>query len=179
VGGKYPSPPPAISPLSNKTTPLPQPDLISFTADPADTTSSVSYSVLHLLANTRIRETLPTTILDDGPIGPAYWVAGRGDDNSYVVKAAVYNSTDGADVPFKVSFEGLGGKHKRSGDKHDEGLARATLTILSAEGPWAHNAPGKKEVVKTTVKHIKADRDGMFGFHLPDLSVALLVAEGD
>ena len=41
-------------------------------ADPADTTWSVFYSVLHLLANTRIRETLPTAILDDGAIGPTY-----------------------------------------------------------------------------------------------------------
>ena len=103
-------------------------------------------------------------------------MAGRGDGNSHIAKAAVYNSTDGADVPFKVSFEGLGGKHKRV-DGGDKGLAKATLTILSADGPWAHNAPGKKDVVRKTVKDIKADRGRLFGLHLPDLSVALLVAE--
>lgn len=137
----------------------------------------MSYHVLHLLANTRIRETLSAKITDDSAIGPAYWVAGRGDHDTYILKAAVYNSTGGADVPLKVSFEGLGGKGKR-GDNHNEGLAKATLTILSADGPWAHNTPERKDAVKTTVKHIKADRDGVFGFHLPDLSVALLVAEG-
>ena len=106
--------------------------------------------------------------------GPAYWVAGRGRgggaDGSRILKAAVYNSTGGADVPVRVDFEG--GKGKKG--------ARAQLTVLTApDGPWAHNTPENKGAVKTTVTSLKAGRGGVFEFSLPDLSVAVLVTEGE
>ncbi|KAK4156064.1 glycoside hydrolase superfamily [Chaetomidium leptoderma] len=137
------------------------PDLISFTADPADTTPSVSYPIIKLFSETRIKETLPATA-EGSDFGPAYWVAGRG-DSSYILKAAVYNST--ADVPFSVSFEGL------------EAGAMAHLTVLSADSPWAHNTPEHKEGVRTTVTHLTAGEGGVIEFSLPDLSVAVLVAD--
>jgi alpha-N-arabinofuranosidase len=151
-----------LTPLSS-----PQPDLISFTANPADTTPSVSYPIIQLLAAHRITHTLPVTSTDS--FGPAYWVAGRGSsEGSHILKAAVYNST--GDVPVSVSFEGGNGK---KGD-------RAQLTVLTApDGPWAHNTPENKGAVKTTVTTLKAGRGGVFEFSLPDLSVAVLVTEGD
>ncbi|KAK3300455.1 glycoside hydrolase superfamily [Chaetomium fimeti] len=150
------------------------PDLISFTADPADTTPSASYPIIQLLAAHRITHTLPvtatTTSNSTASFGPAYWVAGRGAaEGSHIFKAAVYNSTGGADVPVSVKFEG--GSDKKG--------ARAQLTVLTAPGgPWAHNTPENKEAVKTTVTTVKAGRGGVFEFSLPDLSVAVLVTEG-
>lgn len=178
MGCKHPLIPPPSSAFYVKhhpNTPSPtQPDLISFTANPADTTPSVSYPIIQLLASHRITHTLPVTSSDG--FGPAYWVAGRGGgsggaDGSHILKAAVYNSTGGADVPVRVDF-GAGGKGGKKGD-------RAQLTVLTAPGgPWAHNTPENKGAVKTTVTHLKAGRGGVFEFSLPDLSVAVLVTEG-
>jgi alpha-N-arabinofuranosidase len=136
------------------------PDLIAFTADPADTTVSTSYPVIQLLSGTRITHTLPAKTVE-GDFGPAYWVAGR-DDSAYILKAAVYNST--GDVPFSVGFEGL-----KPG-------APAQLTVLTAPA-LAQNTPQHKEEVTTKVEHLTAGADGSIKFSLPNLSVAVLRAK--
>lgn len=125
----------------------------------------MSYPIIELLSNTRITHNLPATAAAGTNFGPAYWVAGRNDQTkSFVLKAAVYNST--ADVPFSVRFDGL-----KAG-------ARAQLTVLTApEGGFAHNTPQHKDAVKKTVSEVKADQEGVVAFSLPDLSVAVLEAK--
>ncbi|KAH6621691.1 glycoside hydrolase family 51 protein [Chaetomium sp. MPI-SDFR-AT-0129] len=141
------------------------PDLISFSANPADTTLSVSYPIIKLFSSTRITHTLPTTSKEKPNFGPLYYAAGRGADSSYILKAAVYNSTNSEDVPVNVHFDGL---------KHG---AKATLTVLTApDGGWAKNTPGHGGAVKETVKHLTVGKGGHVEFSLPDLSVAVLVA---
>ncbi|KAL2145930.1 hypothetical protein VTI28DRAFT_5804 [Corynascus sepedonium] len=157
------------------------PDLISYSADPADTTVSVSYPIIQLFSEHRITHTLPG-VSSDG-FGPLYWAAGRGSasgghghqpgkgpsakDDTYILKAAVYNSTASEDVPVNVRFEGL-----REGSP-------ATLTVLTApEGPWAKNTPDHKDAVKKTTTRLRAGKGGEIEFSLPDLSVAVLVAGG-
>ncbi|SPQ21402.1 d7654c19-7073-4ed9-a2be-fd1299e158c5 [Thermothielavioides terrestris] len=143
------------------------PDLISFTADPADTTVSVSYPILSLFAKHPLTHTLPATAANGTSFGPAYWVAGRNDaKRTFLLKAAVYNSTGGAEVPFRVGFDGL-----------SRG-APATLTVLTAPGgPFAHNTPANKNAVKTAVTQLRAGEGGVLEFSLPDLSVAVLEAK--
>jgi alpha-N-arabinofuranosidase len=68
-------------------------------------------------------------------------------------------------VPFRVQFDGL-----KAG-------AKAQLTVLSADSPWAHNTPAHKDAVITTTKTLRACSKGTFEFKLPNLSVAVLVAE--
>lgn len=145
------------------------PDLISFTADQTQTVLSGSYEVLRLFGNSAFTSTLPVTTTevddedeDESAFGPAYWVAGEDNATStYYVKAAVYNST--ADVPFSVTFEGVGGG------------ASATLTVLTAPDGYSHNDVGS-EVVATATSTLTAGADGAFSFSLPNLSVALLAA---
>ena len=89
--------------------------------------------------------------------------------NSYILKAAVFdrqNPTTPADVPFTVIFEGV------------EAGASATLTVLTATSPEAMNMPGGKQVIRRNVSTLTAGNDGGFSFELPELSVALLEAEG-
>jgi alpha-L-arabinofuranosidase len=140
------------------------PDLISFTADPAQTVLSTSYEVLKLFGTNTFTSTLPAEETSGGSgFGPAYWVAGTDNTTStYYLKAAVYNST--ADVDFDVSFEGLGG-----------GGGSATLTVLTAPDGYSHNDIGS-EVVTTTTSTL-SPVDGVFSFSLPELSVAVLAAK--
>ena len=108
-------------------------------------------------------QTLPTT--DDTGFGPLYYVAGMDEKaNSHIFKAAVYNSTNGADVPVSLAFEGL-----------DAGT-QAELTILTGpENPYGYNDPFTQvNVVKTSQQTVTADSDGIFTFSLPNLSVAVL-----
>jgi len=141
------------------------PDMISFTADPSQTFGGTSYDVQKLLGAYPFTSTVPATATD-GDFGPAYWVAGV--DNSttstatYYLKAAVYNSTEAVD--FSVTFEGASGQ------------TEATLTVLTAPEPYSHN---EYEVVatETTTTTLTADAGGAFSFSLPELSVAVLVAE--
>lgn len=136
------------------------PDLISFTADQTQTVLSTSYQVLKLFGNTAFTSTLPATTTDG--FGPAYWVAGEDNATStYYVRAAVYNAT--ADVPFNVSFDGVG-----SGSS-------ATLTVLTAPDAYSFNSIGSVEAV-TTTSTLTADSTGAFSFSLPNLSVGLLAA---
>ncbi|KAF2103488.1 putative vacuolar segregation protein [Rhizodiscina lignyota] len=142
------------------------PDLISYTADPAQDVKSTSYHMIQLLSSHRIAETLPAT--SDSGYGPVYWVAGKNDD-SHIFKGAVYNSTEAynssAPVPVSVSFSGVSAG------------ASGALTVLTAPAPYTHNDIGVN-VVKTTTTHVSAGKDGAFSFHLPDYSVAVLEVRG-
>lgn len=134
--------------------------MIQFAADPALTTLSTSWFVWELFAGHLLTHTLPATADFD----PLYYVAGRNaETGGHVFKAAVYNSTDGADVPVALRFDGL-----RPG-------AKAELTLLTGpENVYEHNAPGGPNVVRTTTEKLVADDAGVFNFALPDMSVAVL-----
>ncbi|OTB00698.1 glycoside hydrolase family 51 protein [Hypoxylon sp. CI-4A] len=133
--------------------------MIQFTADTV--TKSTSFYVWELFAAHTLTETLPATSNFD----PLYYVAGKNEKTGgYIFKAAVYNSTDGADVPVNLSFEGI-----KSG-------ATAELTILTGpEDPYGINDPYTGvNVVETSKTTVKADKNGTFQFALPNLSVAVL-----
>lgn len=103
--------------------------------------------------------TLPAT--SDGNFGPLYYATGLDNKtNSRIFKAAVYNST--ADVPVSLTFEGVG-----------RGTT-ADLTILTAPKDVSMNAVGGANLVRSQTTKIKASKQGVFSFNLPDLSVAVL-----
>ncbi|KAF3069812.1 Alpha-L-arabinofuranosidase A [Daldinia childiae] len=132
---------------------------IQFTANKV--TRSTSWYVWELMAAHLLTETLPATSQFD----PVYYVAGKNDKTGgHIFKAAVYNSTDGADVPVKLSFEGV-----------KQGTT-AELTILTGpKDPYGVNDPATDiNVVKTSKKTIRSDKTGSFQFSLPNLSIAVL-----
>jgi alpha-N-arabinofuranosidase len=138
-----------------------QPDLISFTADPAQDVLSTSYRAIELLSNSRYNVTVPVT--SDSAFGPAYWVAGVSRPGQYTFKTAIYNATES--VPFDIKFEGV-----RSG-------APATLTVLTAPDGLDSNTLTNgvvKEVVQKTVKNLRAGAGGSFEFELENYSIAVL-----
>jgi alpha-N-arabinofuranosidase len=103
--------------------------------------------------------TLPATSNDT--FGPLYYATGvNSKTNSHIFKAAVYNST--ADVPVSLTFEGVG-----------RGTT-ADLTILTAPSDVSMNAVGGANVVQSQTTKIKAGKQGVFSFKLPNLSVAVL-----
>ena len=110
-----------------------------------------------------ITETLP--VATDSNFGPLYYVAGKSDKGTTIVKAAVYNTT--APVPVSLQLEGY--------DKGD----KATLTVLTGpEDPYGYNDPWKQNnVVKETTTTLKAGEEGTFSFTLPQLSIAVLETE--
>ncbi|KAH7318203.1 alpha-N-arabinofuranosidase A [Stachybotrys elegans] len=139
--------------------------ILQFAADPAMTTRSTSWYVWELFARYPMSRTLPAT----AEFGPAYYVAGVNDDTgSHIWKGAVYNTTDGADLPFNVHFEGV-----------DAG-ATAQLTLLTNEAgdPYAYNDPytGVNIVHSETIPLV-ADENGAFSFSMPQLSVAVLATD--
>ncbi|GAW27045.1 putative alpha-N-arabinofuranosidase A [Rosellinia necatrix] len=139
--------------------------MLQFAADSAMTTRSTSWYVWELMAAHPMTETLPAS----ADIGPLYYVAGRNDKTKgHVFKAAVYNSTDGADVPVRLTFDGVAAG------------TTAELTVLTGpEDPYAVNDPFTGvNVVSTTKTTVKADRSGAFSFSLPNLSVAVLDTKG-
>ncbi|TRX91476.1 hypothetical protein FHL15_007700 [Xylaria flabelliformis] len=118
-----------------------------------------------LMAAHPITETLPA----NSDFDPLYYVAGKNDKtDAHIFKAAVYNSTDGADVPVKLTFDGVVAD------------TAAELTVLSGpEDPYGVNDPFTGvNVVKTTKTTIRSDRNGTFSFSLPNLSVAVLETKG-
>lgn len=137
------------------------PDLISFTADPAQDVLSTSWHMISLLSGTRIAETLP--VVRGEVFGPAYYVAGVGGSGERILKTAVYNSSD--EVAVGVAFEGVG-----------QG-ATASLTVLTAPDPYSYNSVGS-DVVSSSNTTITAGAGGVFSFSLPNLSVSVLVVEG-
>ncbi|KAF2003377.1 glycoside hydrolase family 51 protein [Amniculicola lignicola CBS 123094] len=133
------------------------PDLISFSADISVDVLSTSYHAIQLLSTHRISTTLP---IASPAFGPAYYVAGYSNETgSYLLKTAVYNSTE--PVSMSVMFEGVG-----------EG-AEGTLTVLTASGVTAYNNVGV-DVVRKGVVDVVAGSEGLFVFELPDLSVSVL-----
>lgn len=108
-----------------------------------------------------ITETLPAST----EFNPLYYVAGRNEKTQgHVFKAAVYNSTDGADVPVRLTFDGVAA-----------GTA-AELTVLTGpEDPYGINDPFTGDnIVQTTQTTVQSDENGTFSFSLPNLSVAVL-----
>ncbi|KAI1811823.1 alpha-N-arabinofuranosidase A [Poronia punctata] len=139
--------------------------MLQFAADPALTTRSTSWYVWELMAAHPITKTLPAV----GELGPLYYVAGTNDKTrAHVFKAAVYNSTEGADVPVRLTFDGVAPG------------TTAELTVLSGpRDPYAFNDPyAGNNVVKTSRTVVKSDRKGTFSFSLPNLSVAVLNTRG-
>ncbi|KAL3428360.1 alpha-L-arabinofuranosidase [Phlyctema vagabunda] len=140
------------------------PDLISYNADTSSTTLSTSYHVIKLLASTRTTSVLPIvsdTDFNSTEAGLAFWVAGYNDPRStYIVKFAIYNTTDGADVPFALEFPGA--------------ATTARITYLTAPSPYSANVFGAEEVVQSTGLDVVADEEGKFVFQLPQWSVAVL-----
>ncbi|CAK4031354.1 ABFa alfa-L-arabinofuranosidase-A [Lecanosticta acicola] len=132
------------------------PDLIQYDAFPGHTTLTTSYRMIELFSGTRITETLP---LVGAAFDPAYYVAGRNDvTGSYILKAAVYNSTDA--VPFRATFEGVAAG------------AKGVLTFLTA--PRNSSNPIGGNVVQTHVEEVRAGGNGTFSFELPEFSIAVL-----
>lgn len=83
------------------------------------------------------------------------------DENKYIWKSAVYNTTEAADQEFNVVFPDV------------EDGAEAKLTILTAPDAFSQNYFGEEDVVNTECVTVRAGQDG-FGFTLPQWSVALL-----
>ncbi|KAI0466197.1 alpha-N-arabinofuranosidase A [Xylaria cf. heliscus] len=140
--------------------------MLQFAADPALTTRSTSWYVWELMAAHPITETLPASTGFD----PLYYVAGKNEKTgAHVFKAAVYNSTDGADVPVRLTFDGVASE------------TTAELTVLTGpEDPYGVNDPFTGiNVVKTTKTAVKSDNNGTFSFSLPNLSVAVLDTKGN
>lgn len=136
--------------------------MLQFAADPAMTTRSTDWYVWELIAAHPITETLPVASTDFGPV---YYVAGKNEQTQgHIFKAAVYNSTDGADVPISLTFEGVSAG------------TSAELTVLTGpEDPYAINDPFTGvNVVETGKTTVKSDENGTFSFSLPNLSVAVL-----
>ncbi|KAF5877733.1 putative alpha-l-arabinofuranosidase a protein [Botrytis fragariae] len=139
------------------------PDLITFSADPAETVLSCSWHQLKLLSTNRFNATVPLSVSNSGngtsPFGPAFYVIGVNDPGEYVFKAAIYNTT--APVPFSIDFEGV-----------DAG-AVGTLTVLNAPEGNAMNVYGGEDVVVKTVKNVTAGAGGKFEFELKEYDVAV------
>lgn len=139
--------------------------LLQYTADPKMTTKAVTWYCWSLFAHHPISSTLPTT--SNSSYGPVYWGAGIDEarNNALVWKGAAYNTTNGADVPVTVHFEGVSPGTK------------ASLTVLtnSVGDPYMYNDPRTGiNIVNTTTTQLTAGYGGAFKFSLPQLSVAVL-----
>ncbi|KAI8671856.1 Non-reducing end alpha-L-arabinofuranosidase [Fusarium keratoplasticum] len=136
--------------------------IVQFAADPAMTTRSTSWYVWELFAAHPMTHTLPASAEFD----PLFYVAGKNEDEgTFIWKGAAYNTTKGADVPVSLSFEGV------------EAGAEADLTLLTnaKDDPFAYNDPHTGvNIVNSTTTVLEADKDGIFKFSLPELSVAVL-----
>ncbi|KAJ5157872.1 uncharacterized protein N7482_008972 [Penicillium canariense] len=138
------------------------PTMISFNANPDDTAKSTSWHVYSLFNDNHMTNTLPAT--SNSSFGPLYYATGLNNKtNSHIFKAAVYNST--ADVPVSLTFEGIG-----------RGTT-ADLTILTAPSGFSMNEVGGPNTVESQTTKIKAGKQGVFSFSLPNLSVAVLTTK--
>jgi alpha-N-arabinofuranosidase len=139
--------------------------LIQFDADPKRTTKAVTWYCWSLFAHHPISHTLPTH--SNSSYGPLYWGAGKDENRggAMVWKGAVYNTTNSADVPVSVQFQGISAG------------AKANLTLLtnSVGDPYMYNDPFTGiNIVNTTNVILTAGSDGAFRFSMPQLSVAVL-----
>ncbi|KAH7362813.1 alpha-N-arabinofuranosidase A [Plectosphaerella cucumerina] len=140
--------------------------MVQHAADPALTTRSTSWYLWELFAAHPMTQTLPA----EGDLDPLFYVSGKNEDeNSFIWKAAVYNTTDSANVPVSIAFEGV------------EAGTKAALTVLtsSSGSPWAYNDPHVgNNAVDTSVEIVTANAEGTFEFELPELSIAVLDTAG-
>lgn len=141
------------------------PNMITFTANPDETTLSTSYHTFQLYSQNRYLTARPVTT-NANLNGPVYFAAG---DDIYTgirtFKTAVYNS--GGDVPLTVTFDGVGAG------------TNAVLTVLTSNaGLMAVNSLRGPNVVQRTTCTVTADGNGAFVFTLPDYSVAVLRTHG-
>lgn len=138
--------------------------LIEFEADTRRTSYSTSWHVLKLIGNSHITHNLPTTPAI-GNTTSLFWVAGRNEEKGgeRVVKLANYNTTNHADTPVSIKFDGV-----KDG--------RATLTLLTGkEGALGYNDPKKQNnVVREEKRTLRANKQGKFEFSMPELSVAVV-----
>ncbi|ORY62465.1 alpha-L-arabinofuranosidase [Pseudomassariella vexata] len=135
--------------------------MVQFAADPALTTKSTSWYIWELFAGHLMTHTLTST----ADFIPLYYVTGKNEDTgAYIFKGAVYNSTNEADIPVSLSFDGV------------EAGTEAELTILTGpENPYGYNDPFTGvNVVKTTKEKVVASEDGVFEFSLPNMSFSVL-----
>lgn len=143
--------------------------LLQYTADPKMTTKAVTWYCWSLFAHHPITHTLPTS--SNSSYGPLYWGAGTDSNRNgaRVWKAAVYNTTDGGDIPVSVQFQGVA-----------PGTAAQLTVLTNAVGdPYMYNDPFTGvNIVNSTVTEVKAGEGGAFEFRLPQLSVAVLDTEG-
>ncbi|KAF1936247.1 alpha-N-arabinofuranosidase A precursor [Clathrospora elynae] len=140
--------------------------LIQFDADPKRTTKAVTWYCWSLFAHHPISHTLPTTS-SNSSYGPLYWGAGKDEarNGALVWKGAVYNTTNGDNVPVSVHFEGVA----------PGTLANLTLLTNSVGDPYMYNDPFTGiNIVHTNTTLVAAGSDGAFKFSLPSLSVAVL-----
>ncbi|KAA8568268.1 hypothetical protein EYC84_008647 [Monilinia fructicola] len=139
------------------------PDLITFNADPSKTVLSNSWHQLQLLSTNRYNATVPFTTTNSlnssSPFGPAFYVIGVNDPGKYVLKAAIYNTTE--PVPFSIDFEGV-----------DAG-ATGTLTVLNAPDGNSKNVFGGEDLVVKTVNSVTAGAGGKFEFVLKEYDIAV------
>ncbi|QSZ37324.1 hypothetical protein DSL72_009422 [Monilinia vaccinii-corymbosi] len=140
------------------------PDLITFSADPAETVLSCSWHQFELLSKNRYNATVPFTVTNSmnstSPFGPAFYVIGVNNPGEYVFKVAIYNTTE--PVPFSIDFEGV-----------DAG-AKGTLTVLNAPDGNSMNVYGGEDVVIKTVSTVTAGTGGKFEFELKEYDIAIL-----
>ncbi|EUC46192.1 glycoside hydrolase family 51 protein [Bipolaris oryzae ATCC 44560] len=139
--------------------------LLQYDADPNRTTKAVTWYCWSLFAHHPISHTLPTS--SNTSYGPLYWGAGIDENRggARVWKGAVYNTTNSADVPVSVHFDGVAAG------------AKANLTLLtnSVGDPYMYNDPFTGvNIVNTTNVILTAGGDGVFRFVMPELSVAVL-----
>lgn len=133
-----------------------QPDLITFSADPAQDVLSTSYHGIKLFSSTRLTTVLPIT--SDTGFGPAYWVSGINNATSqYILKAAIYNATSA--VQFNVEF--------------GQTSTTANLTVLTAPDPYStFTFNGTNPVIETVSTLVAVD--GVFSFELQNYAMAIL-----
>lgn len=136
--------------------------LIQHAADPAMTTRSTSWYAWEILAAHPISKMLPASQTFD----PIFYVAGESQHNpeGRVWKGAVYNTTNSADLPVSLSFEGLG-----------KGTKAKLRVLTGPEDPMLWNDPHTGvNVVNSTTYLLTAGEGGVFEFSLPELSIAVL-----
>ncbi|CAO2647333.1 Nn.00g082550.m01.CDS01 [Neocucurbitaria sp. VM-36] len=139
--------------------------LLQYSADANFTTKAVTWYCWSLFAHHPISSTLPTS--SNSSYGPLYWGAGKDEarNGALVWKGAVYNTTNAADVPVSVHFQGV-----TPGTK-----ASLTLLTNSVGDPYMYNDPFTGiNIVNTTVTELAAGSNGAFEFSMPQLSVAVL-----
>jgi alpha-N-arabinofuranosidase len=142
--------------------------MIEFEADTSRTTLSTSYHVFKLISTNTITHTLPTT--PGTNTSSLFFGAGMNEGTgARIFKAANYNTTNHEDTPVSVTFDGV-----------EEG-AKAQLTLLTGSaGGYGFNDPKVgNNVVVENVTTLEAGGDGVFEWSMPELSIAVLVVDGD